>query len=564
MNAESIEERQERLSQRYASWLRLVGISSATLALCLVAWLAWPYLNGREKTPVLPRAQEAHAVSPPTEVRDPDAAVILKPQDQEEIGLKSAKVAVGATRHMVTAPGKILPDETHYAFITPRASGVVRTVNARLGQEVKAGELLATVDSAVVGDSRLELFSRLQALSLATTQADWQETIYLNTMNLIERLEKGEAPQAIHEAFTGRPVGENRERLMTAYARNRLALATMNRNRELHAQNLITLKQFQQVEADYEVAQATYESLMDQMGFETKISYTRAQQLKVQAENAVRAAQERLRILGVNPDGTDPAATTGPLAVGKLGENPPGTREALAISAAGPEKGSTRSPAAPAFSGSIDRKPVGEVDPKAVPVSNYSIWAPFDGTILDREMIIPGVTVDTSHRMFTLADLSSVYVEVNIHENSFDILGGTRGGQLKFTSPAYPGHVFEGEVIYSGDLVEDTSRTVKLLGRAKNPGRLLKPGMFVDVEVMSPNGKPAVQVPATALLTHASRTFVFVKAGPDRFVERDVVAEGVVENQVLITRGLRTGEEVVTNGAYKLKALASGQSVTEH
>jgi len=542
----------------------VVGFSTAASALCLVTWWFWSNWTGREKTPAVPQTIQARPEPPPTQVNEPEAVVILSAQDQEEVGLKTAKVVTGATRHMVTAPGKILPDETHYAFITPRAPGVVRSVNARLGQEVKAGDLLATVDSAVVGDSRLELFSRLQALDLATTQADWQETIYLNTVNLIERLEKGESPQAIHEAFTARPVGENRERLMTAYARNRLAYATMNRNRELHTQNLISPKQFQQVEADYEVAQATYESLMDEMGFETKLSYTRAQQVKIQAENAVRAAQERLRILGVNPDGTDPAATTGPLAVGTLGVNPPGATEAFSSSGNAPERAPRRPAGNPISSGSADRKPGGPVDPKAVAVSNYSIWAPFDGIILDREMIIPGVAVDTHHRMFTLANLSSVYVEVNIHENSFDILEGTRGGQVKFTSPAYAGRVFSGEVIYSGDLVEDMSRTVKLLGRAKNPGRLLKPGMFVDVEVMSPNGKPATQVPATALLTRPSRTFVFVKTGPDRFAEREVIQEGVVDGQVLVTKGLRTGEEVVTQGAYKLKAVATGQPVTEH
>ncbi|MFO0892231.1 MAG: efflux RND transporter periplasmic adaptor subunit [Isosphaeraceae bacterium] len=197
-------------------------------------------------------------------------------------------------------------------------------------------------------------------------------------------------------------------------------------------------------------------------------------------------------------------------------------------------------------------------------MSNYSLWAPFDGTILDREMIIPGVPVDTNHRMFTLADLSRVYVEVHIHEHDFDILEGTRGGRVKFTSPAFPGRSFAGEVIYSGDLVEDTSRTVKLLARAENPRRVLKPGMFVDVEVMSPNGKPAVQIPASALLTHADRTFVFVRTAPDRFAERDVTAEGVVGDQLLITHGLKADEEVVTQGAYKLKALAAGQPAPEH
>ena len=54
------------------------------------------------------------------------------------------------------------------------------------------------------------------------------------------------------------------------------------------------------------MAQATYQSLMDQMGFEVRLANTRAQQARKQAETSVRAAQERLRILGVKPDGTEP------------------------------------------------------------------------------------------------------------------------------------------------------------------------------------------------------------------------------------------------------------------
>ena len=93
---------------------------------------------------------------------------------------------------------------------------------------------------------------------------------------------------------------------MTAYAQYRLAVTTFDRNRELYAQKLITTKQFEKVSADFEVAQATYQSLMDQMGYEARLANTRAHQALRQAETSVRAARERLRILGVKPDGTEP------------------------------------------------------------------------------------------------------------------------------------------------------------------------------------------------------------------------------------------------------------------
>jgi cobalt-zinc-cadmium efflux system membrane fusion protein len=288
------------------------------------------------------------------------------------------------------------------------------------------------------------------------------------------------------------------------------------------------------------VAQATYQGLMDQMGYQAKLANTRARQAKHQAETAVRTAQERLRIFGVKPDGTEPEVEGGKVvgvksdgtlpAPKSAGETPVETPDAII-----PQSNHSRE----------------------TPVSTYSIWAPFDGTILDREMIVPGVAVDTTHRIFTMANLATVWIEASVPEGDFNLLArsGT-GGKVRFRSPAYLDRVFEGEVIYSGDLVDEKSRTVKLLAKAENPDRLLKPGMFVEVEVMSPRTEAAVQIPASALLAEGGRSFVFVKNGADRFVRREVDAELPRGGIATIRRGLTEGDEVVVGGEFKLKALS--------
>ncbi|MGC8638347.1 MAG: efflux RND transporter periplasmic adaptor subunit [Isosphaeraceae bacterium] len=68
---------------------------------------------------------------------------------------------LGTAHQVLVAPGRIAPDETRYAQITPRPAGVIRTVVAVIGQEVRAGDLLATVDSPDVGKARLELYTQL-------------------------------------------------------------------------------------------------------------------------------------------------------------------------------------------------------------------------------------------------------------------------------------------------------------------------------------------------------------------------------------------------------------------
>ncbi|MFO0959286.1 MAG: efflux RND transporter periplasmic adaptor subunit [Isosphaeraceae bacterium] len=456
---------------------------------------------------------------------------------QRAIGLKTVRVDTGDAFDVHAAPGRVVPNETQYAFITPRAPGVVRSVAAHIGQDVKAGDLLATIDSPEIGQARLDLYTRLQALDVARTQFDWQDQIYSSTTDLLERIQKGESPETIHNALTKRAVGENRERLITAYAQYRLAAATMSRNKDLYAQELITEKQFLQVTAEYEVARSAYQGLMDQTGFENRLAYTRAGQALKQAESMVRSTRERLRILGVNPDGTEPRIESGKV-VSSMSES-----GAEAILPGGEPKAD--GPAEiPARSGDTT-------------VSTYAIWAPFDGTILDREMIVPGVAVDTTHRIFTLANLSTVWVEANVHESDFDMLSRSRDGMIRFQTRAYPGRVFEGRVVYSGDLVDEQSRTVKLLASADNPGRMIKPGMFVEVEVLSPRATPSVRVPASALLTQGGRTFVFVKAGPEHFVPKTVKVDEPKDGMAVVRDGLEPGEEVVAEGGSKLKAIAA-------
>lgn len=542
--------------KRLLSW----GAGGVVVLVALVAGGTWLSRgNAGAKPGPAPKPS-----APATALKAPDASaekkgdrpVRLNEEQQQAIGLKLTKITSGSSFDVLSAPGRVAPNETQYAYITPRASGVVRSVTTHVGQDVKAGDLLATIDSPEVGDARLELYTRLQTLDVAKAQADWQETIYRNTLDLVERLRKGQTPGQIHEAFAEKALGENREKLMTAYAQYRLGVATIERNRELFAQKLITPKQFEQVNADYEVAQATYQSLMDQMGYEARLANVRAQQAKAQAETSVRAAQERLRILGVKADGTEPEVAGGKV----VGVKPDGTLAAPGnTSAPAAVKPETILPPqeAKAYAAVKPLGAAGEAEdkPKDAVVSQYCIWAPFDGTILDREMIVPGVAVDKTHRIFTMANLSTVWVEANVHESDFGMLAHSRGGKIRFRSPAYPDHVFDGEVIYTGDLVEETSRTVKLLARAQNPDRLLKPGMFVAVEIFSSDDHPAPQVPMSALLTQGSRTFVYVRTAPEEFTRRDVETDIPHGDRVTVRSGLRPGDEVVVDGAFKLKAL---------
>lgn len=439
------------------------------------------------------------------------SAIPLTPEQQEAIGLKTFVAVAGIARNLIRAPARVTPDETKYAHITSRAAGVVRSVTAQIGQDVKAGDLLATLDSPEVAQARFDLMTRTQELEVATSRAEWQEEISAATLELIDHLKKGDSPEEIKKRFEGRAVGENREKLLTAESQLRVTLASERRNKEMLNTKAVSLAQYQVVLAEYEAAMATYQSLIDRMGVETRLANTRAKQDKRQAETAVRIARGRLRALGV-----------------------PSEREAV-----------------PDLPTTSTAQPPGATAPA---MSYYEIHAPFGGTVLDREMLVPGVPIDLTHRIFLLADLSSVWVEASIHESDFDQLEASRGGDVKISSAAFPERDFPGLVLYTGDLVDEKSRTIKLLARADNPERLLKPGMFVNVEIRGKSGRPAAMVPESAVLTAGDAAFVYVRTGPKSFERREVTLGTRENNLISVLTGLKVGEEVVVEGAFKLKA----------
>jgi multidrug efflux pump subunit AcrA (membrane-fusion protein) len=84
--------------------------------------------------------------------------VRLSVDQQRAIGLRTALVTSGMSYDVLTAPGRVAPNESQFAYITPRAAGVVRSVTTHIGQDVKSGDLLATIDSPEVGNARLELY----------------------------------------------------------------------------------------------------------------------------------------------------------------------------------------------------------------------------------------------------------------------------------------------------------------------------------------------------------------------------------------------------------------------
>jgi multidrug efflux pump subunit AcrA (membrane-fusion protein) len=104
-------------------------------------------------------------------------------------------------------------------------------------------------------------------------------------------------------------------------------------------------------------------------------------------------------------------------------------------------------------------------------------------------------------------------------------------------------------------VVDPVSCTVRMLAVVPNRDRRLKPGMFVNAVVRSPQSEPAFTVPASAIVTEGEKSFVYVALGDEQFDQREVVVGKTARGQTTIVRGLNRHDRIVVEGAVKVRAL---------
>lgn len=189
------------------------------------------------------------------------------------------------------------------------------------------------------------------------------------------------------------------------------------------------------------------------------------------------------------------------------------------------------------------------------------IRAPFSGVVV-KVNAAPGAVIDTTTPLFSVADLSRVYVEAQVFEKD---LGRIRTGQqTKVRFEAYPGETFTGRVISIRDILDPQTRTAGVRIEMPNPANKFRLEMFATVELPTLGTHDALTVPAEAVQTVNRRAVVFIKQDALHFAAREVATagEGLIRE---IVSGLKEGELVVVKGAYQLKSVfLSRQTGEEH
>ena len=191
-----------------------------------------------------------------------------------------------------------------------------------------------------------------------------------------------------------------------------------------------------------------------------------------------------------------------------------------------------------------------------------AIASPINGSVIERTAT-QGEVVSPDRTLFTVADLSALWVVIDIYEKD---LGRLRSGTaVKVRTTAYPDRNFKGVISYIGDVMDEKTRTVKTRVVVENLGRLLKPGMFatVSIDAKGAQTEKAIMVPDEAILIDAEERFVFVRTSADMFERREIRPGRSLGRHVEVVEGLTPGDSVVVKGAFTLKSELKKEELSE-
>ena len=185
------------------------------------------------------------------------------------------------------------------------------------------------------------------------------------------------------------------------------------------------------------------------------------------------------------------------------------------------------------------------------------VRAPIDG-IVTRMEARDGMYVTEASEMFTIADLSQVWVMVDIYEHQIDWLA--EGLSAEMTVPARPGRTWEGEVDYLYPELDPETRTLRVRLVFENPDLVLKPNMFADVVIYGGPKREVLKIPAEALIVTGERESVVTALGEGRFQPVDVVTGMQRGGEVEILSGLEEGDAVVVSGQFLIDSESNLQA----
>lgn len=200
----------------------------------------------------------------------------------------------------------------------------------------------------------------------------------------------------------------------------------------------------------------------------------------------------------------------------------------------------------------LSAKAIEALAPGTENAANVDVPAPIAGVVTARTANV-GANVDSTTPLFTITDLSTVWVVVDLYEKDFSRV--RIGSMATIATRAYPDLRLAGRVSYIDPQVNPDTRTAKARIQVTNPRRELRLGMFAEAVFDEAASKGPI-IPRAAVQNVGNRTVVYLvdSRQPGRFIERQVQLGAATGENLSVVSGVEVGDIVVTQGSFAVRA----------
>jgi membrane fusion protein, heavy metal efflux system len=198
---------------------------------------------------------------------------------------------------------------------------------------------------------------------------------------------------------------------------------------------------------------------------------------------------------------------------------------------------------------------LGIADPETIvtkpPTPEVPLYSPVAGEVVDRQCSVGQLLAAGATQCFTLSNMSSVWILVNIYQN--DVAHVRVGDPVTIVNESYPG-VVRGKIEYISPALDPSTRTLQARIEAPNPGERLKKEMYVTAEVQAGVIPKALFVPNSSVLRdEQNMPYVYLQTGETQFARRDVTLGEAQDGKTQILTGLQANDRVVGDGSLFLQ-----------
>jgi cobalt-zinc-cadmium efflux system membrane fusion protein len=182
----------------------------------------------------------------------------------------------------------------------------------------------------------------------------------------------------------------------------------------------------------------------------------------------------------------------------------------------------------------------------------FHLRSPLSG-IITEVTVNPGMEVSPSlaNPLYVVADLSKLWLWIDVFEK--DIARVQQGQPISVKVSSWADFEFYGHIDYISQVVNETTRSIRVRCALENPDLKLLPAMHASVSIRNLPGQPSLMVPLSAVIAEGDQNFVFIKTSEDRFHWQAVQLGIRFEKEAIVRVGLKAGDQVVSNGALALR-----------